>query len=222
MLIVSRQWEGPDALEVPVLRKLYLGRRGRIDGHRVRWFDLPAGDAVRQGLARTVVRMTDAELEEYWIEQALTGGALPPREVGSPEEMVEAVASRRWALGYLGVGTFSKLRPSGVRILGVRMDGRALRPGDAGYPLVFHPREDRAREAAGASSTPGDQADPPPQRFMRLSWRSAMYPLREREAARGAGGSPGEAEAPACWGTQGRFGSVRAGGDPSASGGRGR
>lgn len=196
VLIVSREWRGPDAVAIPMLRKLYLGRRSRLQGHRIQCFDLPPGHPVRQGFVRSVLQMSDAELEEYWIEQALTGGALPPREVGSVEEMVAAVARGRWALGYLDPDAFRKLGPSRVRVLGVMVEGRPLRPGDDGYPIRSRARGATQEETeAGSAGRATGELEPPPASFIGPSSSSATYgawarSVRGRES-RGAGSCPG-------------------------------
>ena len=81
VVLVSESWTSLESLSIPTLRQLYLGRRSRIAGKPVDLFDLRSGDAVRKGFGRSVLRMSGRELRRYWVEQALTGGALPPREV---------------------------------------------------------------------------------------------------------------------------------------------
>lgn len=141
MIVVSERWQTLDAIELPVLGQLWLGRRTRLAGRRVDCFDLPAGNPVRGGFVRSVLRRSERELERHWIEQALSGGPPPPREVGSAEEVVRRVAARRGAIGYLDWDEYLALRPQGVRVLPVRVAGEAILPSGSGYPVRWSERK---------------------------------------------------------------------------------
>jgi len=124
-----------EGLTVPVLRQLYLGRRTRFDGKRLHWFQLPPGTADRRAFARLALERSERDLERYWLEQALSGGSLPPREFPSAEELVEHISARERAIGYLTWERFQGLQRAGVRVVPLWVDGEARFPGDAAYPL---------------------------------------------------------------------------------------
>lgn len=134
-IIAPRRWERASELSLSTLRRVYLGRITRLHGKRVERFQLPSGSRVREGFSRSVFGKSDAELEDYWLEQALTGGHPPPREFSSAQEIVDQVARRPYALGYVGFRELIGLDHSAVRIVRIVDGDRSWHPVDAGYPI---------------------------------------------------------------------------------------
>lgn len=134
VIVVSSAWEEAKAIELRDLRAVYLGRRTRLFGARVRRIDLPAGSAARAGFSVSVLLRPEAALERYWIEQALAGGPLPPRQVNTPEEVMAAVRGRIGTIGYLPESALQG-RHEGVRALPVIVGGVARVASDPGYPV---------------------------------------------------------------------------------------
>jgi hypothetical protein len=115
------------------LRRIYLGKLTRLDGVRVEPWHLPPGTPARRAFSLAILGQSEEALDRYWLEQALTGGRLPPREVASVEELIAIVSRRAGALGYAPLGAVSGARA--LRILRVVRGGRALAPTDADYPI---------------------------------------------------------------------------------------
>jgi hypothetical protein len=124
-----------EELSLPLLRQLYLGRRTRVDGRRIHWFELPPGSAAHRSFVRLALELSERELERYWLAQALSGGPLPPREIQSPGELVRRVATRPGALSYLEWETLRSLPRVGVKVIPLRVGDQRLLPDDPGYPL---------------------------------------------------------------------------------------
>jgi len=131
-----------DELTLPVLRQLYLGRRTRVAGRSIHFFEPAPGSVARRAFARLVVQLSERDLERYWLEQALSGGPLPPREIASAEELVRRVAVRQGAVAYLEWEAWQRLPQRGVKVVPLRVDGRRLLPHEPDYPL-------RARQGSG-------------------------------------------------------------------------
>jgi hypothetical protein len=122
-------------LTLPLLRQLYLGRRTRVEGRRIHWFELPPGNPAHRSFTRLALERSERELERYWLEQALAGGPLPPREIANAEELVRRVATREGAVAYLGWETLRRLPQTGVKVIPLRVGEQRLLPDDPGYPL---------------------------------------------------------------------------------------
>jgi ABC-type phosphate transport system substrate-binding protein len=144
-LVVNDRWREAEAIPIPVLRQLWLGRRTRWAGQRVLCLDLPSGSRVRATFVDVVVGRTERSLERYWLRQALSGGPPPPRELASEQDVLRRVAQRTGVIGYVTWSAVRPAPPDGVRVLAVEVDGRRLRPGDDGYPV-------RAAPGAGHST----------------------------------------------------------------------
>jgi len=138
-VVAHADWPGFDAVSLPVLRQLYLGRRTRIAGRRVHCIDLPAASRPREAFTRAVLGFSGPALDRYWLRQALSGGPPPPREVGTAAELIALVAREPGALGYLPWRDLAASPPPGVRVLAVEEGGRTLRPGEPGYPVLMAP-----------------------------------------------------------------------------------
>jgi hypothetical protein len=145
VIIVSAAWEDMRAIELSDLRAVYLGRRSSLSGLRVRRIDLPPGSAARAGFCESVLGREEAELERYWIEQALSGGALPPRQVLGASDVVSAVRGRPGTIGYVEVSELARLPRDGIRPIAILVNGEARTTGDPEYPA--HTRDQAAQRA---------------------------------------------------------------------------
>jgi hypothetical protein len=133
-IVVGAGFEGVDEISLPVLRQLYLGRRTRLEGQRVRPLHLPAGSPARNAFTRAVIGTSERAMERYWLREALSGGPAPPREL-EVDEALAFVAREPGALAYLEWPLRGREPPAGVRILPIALDGRRVLPGEPGYPL---------------------------------------------------------------------------------------
>jgi hypothetical protein len=84
---------------------------------------------------RRGVLLAATALEDYWLEQALTGGPPPPREFSSAREIVDQVARRPNAIDFVDYGELIALDHSAVRIVRITDGDRSWHPEDAGYPV---------------------------------------------------------------------------------------
>lgn len=161
VIVVSSDWERAVAIELADLRAVYLGRRTQLFGVRVRRIDLPPGSHSRAGFSQSVLGRPEEELERYWVEQALTGGALPPRQVAAPEDVIAEVKSRIGVIGYLPASDLAGQSKAGIRAVPILVEGVAKRAADVGYPA----HTDTAGDTAGSSADPlrqgGSHADGP-------------------------------------------------------------
>jgi ABC-type phosphate transport system substrate-binding protein len=59
---------------------------------------------VREEFGNKVLRKSPSQLKALWARQIFTGGAKPPRELGSDEDVIKYVASTPGAIGYVDAG----------------------------------------------------------------------------------------------------------------------
>lgn len=134
-VFTSSEWEGDTTLDIASLRKIYLGKRTRIFGTQVRAIHMPLQSPEREVFRKSVLKKSQSSLNKYWLEQALSGGYLPPREFSSLEEIIRAVLQKKGSLGYANHGELLRLKESKIRILRIRTSRGEFLPGDPGYPL---------------------------------------------------------------------------------------
>jgi len=135
VVVVSEAWPERRSISLRDLRRLYLGTLTRTDSIRVVCFDQPSGSPEREVFSRAVLGRSELQMHDYWIEQALTGGALPPRELGSALEVLQLVGRNVGMIGYVRWSEFLGDPSSGVRVLTLSDGGRDWHPGDTGYPI---------------------------------------------------------------------------------------
>ena len=137
VVFTSSEWEGDTTLDIASLRKIYLGKRTRIFGTQVRALHMPLNSPEREGFRKSVLEKSQISLEKYWLEQALSGGYLPPREFSSLEEIIAAVVEKKGSIGYASHQDLLPLKESRIRILRIRTPDGEFLPGDPGYPLLI-------------------------------------------------------------------------------------
>ncbi|MCV2370356.1 type 2 periplasmic-binding domain-containing protein [Roseateles oligotrophus] len=59
---------------------------------------------LREDFGNKILKKTPAQLKALWARQIFTGGAKPPRELASDDEVVKFVASTPGAIGYVDAG----------------------------------------------------------------------------------------------------------------------
>jgi hypothetical protein len=141
-IVVSAAWQTPAEIEFTTLRRLYRGRISRWAGRSVERYELGIGSSVRSAFASVVMGQSERELEDYWLEQALTGGAIPPRELDGVDEMRRTIASRAGSIGYLPLAALEPEDRDRLRILAVRFEGTAYRPVEPRYPIQMEMMDD--------------------------------------------------------------------------------
>jgi hypothetical protein len=137
VVIAHAEFAELEEVSLPMLRQLFLARRSTVAGRRVYCFEPAPATRLRRAFARLVLASHERELERYWLEQALSGGPPPPREIGSEAELVRRVAILPGAIGYLGWESFSRLPREGIKVVRLRDGDRLLGPEDPDYPLRF-------------------------------------------------------------------------------------
>jgi ABC-type phosphate transport system substrate-binding protein len=133
-LIASAQ-SGLREISLPTLRRVYLGTITRLAGAPIDRFHLRSGSPAREAFSLAVIGRSELELEDFWLEQALTGGRVPPREFADLRQMIEGVARRPGGIGYLPLGALDEAARGRVRVLRLLDGPISWTPADPGYPV---------------------------------------------------------------------------------------
>ena len=118
-----------DSITTADLRKLFAGDKASWGG------GIPATPFVRAAPARerdvllkVVLKMTDAQYQEYWIKKVYSGAAAhEPLSLMSSGMQLDAVRSQKGGVALVNASEVKE----GVKV--IKVDG--LMPGAAGYPL---------------------------------------------------------------------------------------
>lgn len=135
VVVVSSRWAELADISLATLRRIYLGRLTRVEGARVHRYHARAGSAEREAFSRAVLGRSESDMHDYWVEQALSGGFLPPREFRTALELMQLVAARVGALAYVPLSDLKAANRNDLRVLAI-YDGSQLRlPDDPQYPI---------------------------------------------------------------------------------------
>jgi ABC-type phosphate transport system substrate-binding protein len=114
-----------DALSLEELRRLYLGQTTVWDDTDVRLYEF---GAERGTFYKSVLDMSESQLDRHWIGVVFRGGQVPPpTKVSDPGELLRLVSQTPGAVAFLPFEAVT----SAVKILSIE----GARPGDSSYPI---------------------------------------------------------------------------------------
>ncbi|MEE8104962.1 MAG: hypothetical protein V3T86_05455 [Planctomycetota bacterium] len=106
---------------------------------RVALYMRPSKTKEQKVLLETIYEKSSRHLKKYWKRMVFMGD-IPgePSYAGTTKAAVDRVRRKKGGMSVI-MGTKA---PKGVKVLAIRLkkSGKALRPGDAGYPLVYKPK----------------------------------------------------------------------------------
>ncbi len=105
-IIVSMRWEDLNVITLSELRRIYLGQTVTFRGETVKPRHRSMDSPIRAAFHRHILRMTEKELEEFYLREALRGGARPPIIYDSFGASVSYVSKVTGSMAYVD---FAKL-----------------------------------------------------------------------------------------------------------------
>jgi len=135
-LVVSDRWS-VEGITPADLREAFLGGLVTLGTRRVVPVDQSATSPVYDGFRHAVLGRSRRSLEDFWLEQALSGAARPPRQFSTVEAAIAYVARTPGAITYLRAADVARF--PGVRVLSLLLDGGPADPSDEGYRLSYEP-----------------------------------------------------------------------------------
>jgi len=89
-------------LSKDLVTSYYMGDiKAWAGGLPVKLLGLPADNAVRSAFDKNVLGKTAMQMKDLWMKNTMAGKADPPKEMDSDVEVKKAVASSRYAMGYI-------------------------------------------------------------------------------------------------------------------------
>jgi len=97
------------------------------EGNSIQLVDWKIDSSIRERFYSTILRKTPAIVRRGWVQKIVVGNIHPPSVLSSEEEIVQYVATHRWAIAYVE----KKRMPTSVKI--IALDGQM--PDDPSYLL---------------------------------------------------------------------------------------
>jgi hypothetical protein len=104
-------------VERSFVRAAFLKQAARWpNGAVLRPIDTSAPAQVRDRFVAEVLNRTRTSLRAYWLQRIFSGTGVPPIEVASPEEAIDAILNHRGAVAYLP----ANVDPRGAKVITMR------------------------------------------------------------------------------------------------------
>lgn len=90
------------AVDKATVVKIYSGEaKTWSNGDAVAAFDLPEDNPSRAAFAGEVMGKNLSNMKALWAQNVFTGKAVPPKKLGTDEEVKKSVAATKGAIGYI-------------------------------------------------------------------------------------------------------------------------
>jgi ABC-type phosphate transport system substrate-binding protein len=100
LVIINK--DNPNAVNAEFVTRVYTGAlKGWPDGNAVMVFDQSDETEVRELFCASVLRRSLANVKAIWSQNIFTGKGMPPKVAAPDAAMKRAVASNRYAIGYI-------------------------------------------------------------------------------------------------------------------------
>lgn len=101
------------------IANFYLGKMTQWKGGlKAAPVDQKKDTAAGKAFLAKIVKMSESDFKNLWVEKMLSGGAEPPKVLGSDEAVLKFVLANKGALGYIDAANLKE----GVKIL--EIDGK--------------------------------------------------------------------------------------------------
>ena len=102
LVVIVNPQSGVDQLTRSQVINIFLGNHREFpNGLRARPFDLPTGNPDKELFYRGLVNRDLNQMAAYWSRLVFAGSTSPPVQAGDTQEVIQAVATSRNAIGYV-------------------------------------------------------------------------------------------------------------------------
>lgn len=102
LVVIVNPQSGVDQLTRTQVINIFLGNHREFpNGSRAQPFDLPTGNSGKNAFYRNLVNKDMNQMTAYWSRLVFAGNTSPPMQATNVQEVIEAVAANRGAIGYI-------------------------------------------------------------------------------------------------------------------------
>ena len=102
LVVIVNPQSGVDVLTRAEVINIFLGNHREFpNGLRARPFDLPTGNPDKELFYHALVNKDLNQMAAYWSRLVFAGNTSPPIQAGDIQEVTQAVATNRNAIGYV-------------------------------------------------------------------------------------------------------------------------
>lgn len=138
-IIISMRWEDLNVITLSELRRIYLGQMVTFKGETVKPRHRSMDSPIRAAFRRHILRMTEKELEEFYLRERLRGGARPPIIYDSFGASVSYVSKIKGSMAYVDFAKLGSIK--NVKVLSVRVENKIIHPSHRDYSLTYYPAD---------------------------------------------------------------------------------
>ena len=92
----------PDAIDTKLIKKLFLGKAKSFPSvGKAAIFSLKGESKDTVDFRQKALKKSNSQYKSYWSKLAFTGKGTPPKELGSDNELLNAVKSNPNAIGFI-------------------------------------------------------------------------------------------------------------------------
>ncbi len=105
ILVITHPDVKQDKISGDLIKDVFLGKQAKwANGQKIEPLTLSSGAAHETFLGK-FVKKSSQQFSQFWKRAVFTGEGIPPKSVGSEEDMVKTVAKTPGALGYISAST---------------------------------------------------------------------------------------------------------------------
>lgn len=101
IVVVAHPGLPSDSLTQQEVKKIFLGEKAFVGDTKLHPVGYVRDDAMSDAFLKAALGMTAESFESYWLKEVFRSGRVPPRKVGTPDEVIKAVAGEPGAIGYV-------------------------------------------------------------------------------------------------------------------------
>lgn len=118
VVIIANPSVGISSITSAEAKKVFLGKGKEVSGNKVKVAGLSKGGAYDMFLAK-VLNMTDSDVEKYWVQESLKGGAKKIKSLKSTKSLISYVSKKKGYIGYISSDDVDAAKAKGLKVINI-------------------------------------------------------------------------------------------------------